>query len=815
MIRRNTSTAKVVTSGTISTAPTSSGRTVTLKAKAVLFGSAIAFLLLVVTDDWANILGSSARQLLRTAAINSATGAVFGGEKFRDFTGERHFGDDLNVAELLQNQPSGETLSNGECTNKWSVVTTIFEPSLAVSRAANMEGWCTVIVADTKTPLDYMAKLVGEEEKDHRPDIHFLSVEQQEAMALEGDSRVADFVRALPYKHFARKNLGYLYAIQRGARFIFDFDDDNVVDMLDEQGNVIPLIPNEQHLENTEVVLMTRKIWNPYPLMQASVDDSWPRGFPLEQTLDPTTRGTVAYSGKAVPMEKIGVMQFVADGNPDIDAVHRMTKPLPMTFSRQNEGGKPMVTPLHAFVPYNAQATLHNPKALWATLLPASVPGRVSDIWRSYFAEALFRDYDLRVAFLPPQVSQLRNEHNLRADMDAEEDLYQKTIALTDFLNEWVPVSRTLPGKMEELWIGLYEHGYIEELDVEMVQLWISALIEAGYDFAQLAPRERHHNVVLMGQFNYDQPLEQVQLWAQKWREVFNHVEVVGPFENKVDELKTNGIFAFAGEADHGRESPVANLRDSLARHKGDSRIEGVLYAHDDAVLDMNELTGGIYPFPSNEILFTGSPVKDDYEMEPVLSIRTDGARINHKTFQEQIQSQGKVLAKKQKSGDEPKAIFWNDKHLVDSLNEDEFWGWEVCINPLHQIAHDPRFEKFLHSRAVDMPHFRQSDFVFMPKLYAGLFTELADIFMDHKMYLECAFPTINRLIHKQGHAPLRQIELCTRWPKEVRGNVKMIDQCKREEPGVTHAMYHPFKMAVLGMEDWCDLFDRITHSDG
>ena len=54
----------------------------------------------------------------------------------------------------------------------------------------------------------------------------------------------------------------------------------------------------------------------------------------------------------------------------------------------------------------------------------------MSDIWRSYFAERLFRDLDLRVAFVPPRVAQFRNAHNYLADMDAEHDLYFKTSKL-------------------------------------------------------------------------------------------------------------------------------------------------------------------------------------------------------------------------------------------------------------------------------------------------------------------------------------------------------------------------------------------------
>ena len=45
-------------------------------------------------------------------------------------------------------------------------------------RAANVTGWCTVIVADTKTPHDYMALagLVGMESV-----VHYLFVSDQQA----------------------------------------------------------------------------------------------------------------------------------------------------------------------------------------------------------------------------------------------------------------------------------------------------------------------------------------------------------------------------------------------------------------------------------------------------------------------------------------------------------------------------------------------------------------------------------------------------------------------------------------------------------
>ena len=36
-----------------------------------------------------------------------------------------------------------------------------------------------------------------------------------------------EFVDSLPWNSFGRKNVGYLFAIARGAKVIWDFDDDN------------------------------------------------------------------------------------------------------------------------------------------------------------------------------------------------------------------------------------------------------------------------------------------------------------------------------------------------------------------------------------------------------------------------------------------------------------------------------------------------------------------------------------------------------------------------------------------------------------
>jgi hypothetical protein len=253
------------------------------------------------------------------------------------------------------------------------------------------------------------------------------------------------------------------------------------------------------HLRGVQIVRSDHISFNHHPLMGAPIENSWARGFPLMHIQNKSTQGTVLQTNVTIGLDAVGVLQFCADGNPDVDAVHRLVHPLPMlfrqptnetSFLRQNPTHGALLVPINAFAPYNAQATVHTYQGLWALFLPLTVPGRVSDIWRAYFAQAIFRHVGLSVVMLPPNIQQERNEHNYLADMQAELDLYLKGGELCEFLNHWSPAkAHTVPEQMESLWIELYERGYIELKDVGMMQRWLTALVEIGYVFPSTANR--------------------------------------------------------------------------------------------------------------------------------------------------------------------------------------------------------------------------------------------------------------------------------------------------------------------------------------
>ena len=63
-------------------------------------------------------------------------------------------------------------------------------------------------------------------------------------------------------------------------------------------------------------------------------------------------------------------------------------------------------------------------------LLPISIHGRVSDIWRSYVTQRLMWLAGGRLAFGPPLVTQHRNVHDYLADFDSEVPLYTKVLCV-------------------------------------------------------------------------------------------------------------------------------------------------------------------------------------------------------------------------------------------------------------------------------------------------------------------------------------------------------------------------------------------------
>ena len=393
--------------------------------------------------------------------ISGVSGNLFQGDKVREYR---------QSAGLTPRLTADSPFLGAHNCERWAVCTTIFDESEAVRDVCSrLPSYCLVVVADKKSIADYSV--------DGGCTFIYLSVKDQEHIA-----RSSPFVRQTPWDHFGRKNIGYMFAIANGARVVWDFDDDNLL-ITSEFVESEP--SGGQQLVTVRNAALSI---NPYPLLGAG-EFAWPRGFPLEQINNASTlpHQENVVDAQMTP-ERIGIVQALANHDPDVDAIYRLQRHLPFSFNGSSISGTTFVVPANSFIPWNAQATLFmSRESLWTLYLPISVHGRVSDIWRSYIAQRLLRNACIYVGFaVEPLVIQNRNPHSYLADFDAEQDLYYKSGKLVELLDAWSPTSSIFPEQVLELYIELFERDFIGSRDVEMLELWLLELERIGYLFPAL-----------------------------------------------------------------------------------------------------------------------------------------------------------------------------------------------------------------------------------------------------------------------------------------------------------------------------------------
>ena len=156
----------------------------------------------------------SAGETTTDSTTTGVSGKVFQGNKIRKY-------DTTQLLRLSPETPftwidSVFASLTPNCTS-WGVVTTIHSPTKSMELAIAEIGLCLVIVCDKKTPIEDYQKMI--EKSSTKSFVRVLTVEDQDDMKSKG----LDIVNSLPWNHFGRKNIGYLYAIQMGATVVFDF----------------------------------------------------------------------------------------------------------------------------------------------------------------------------------------------------------------------------------------------------------------------------------------------------------------------------------------------------------------------------------------------------------------------------------------------------------------------------------------------------------------------------------------------------------------------------------------------------------------
>lgn len=267
-----------------------------------------------------------------------------------------------------------------------------------------------IIVGDKKTPHHLYEELEKE-----NPQVLYLHPDYQE-------STYKNLSDSIGWNCIQRRNIGFVEAYRRGADIVATVDDDNIPypswgnDLLVKENVLV----DEWHT-NAEFF---------DPLSVTNHSDLWHRGYPIQCLAE---KNNVEYKGKTYV--DVGIQADLWDGDPDIDAMCRLTKKPCVKFD--------IDFPYYcsnAITPFNSQNTFIGAKYLPYYMVLPHV-GRMDDIWGAYLLQK--KCPDMAVVFNSASVYQDRNLQDLVTNLENEVIGYRNTYKY--LMNEY-----SLPSQAED-----------------------------------------------------------------------------------------------------------------------------------------------------------------------------------------------------------------------------------------------------------------------------------------------------------------------------------------------------------------------------
>ena len=269
------------------------------------------------------------------------------------------------------------------------------------------------------------------------------------------DCPMSDYERMSYWDSYSRKNIGFIRAAYENLS-VFETDDDNLftgcIDDLNFDWNCLRSCITPNQIANIFLDI--------YPNAEGSI---WARGLPIEAKDNVTDR---TITGKF----KAGVVQYLVEGNPDVDAIYRLVQGSDINI-RADDSALPMSL-YNQFHPFNSQGTLWPFESLKLAYLPATCEFRMTDIWRGYIAQAILYKHNLCVSFEKAKLIQDRNQHDIALDFFGEWKGYMevRNVLKTVFDLEKKSYSDMLMDAYEELVVK----NIVEKKELHLLDAYLS-----------------------------------------------------------------------------------------------------------------------------------------------------------------------------------------------------------------------------------------------------------------------------------------------------------------------------------------------------
>ena len=344
----------------------------------------------------------------------------------------------LHPIKFNQNPDSKEWLKDIFCKDKCVIITTINKPTETILKHINNKEYDVIIVGDNKTPDDYK-----------NLNCIYLDIPSQKKLFPE-------LSELLPYNHYCRKNLGYLYAIKKGYKIIYETDDDNIpYDNFDNilQYDKLQMITEQN---NKWINIFKYFTYNAY---------IWPRGFPLS-LLKNQPNYLIQYTDNTP-----SIINGLIENDPDVDAIFRIV--CNHQDSIKWEKDKCVLIDNKNVCVFNTQNTFWlNPELFICILIPCSVSFRYCDILRGIINNVILKKTNNYMMYSSPNVVQNRNEHDLINDFKSEYEMYIHNENILNFIENNIENITSVKQLLFLIYNNLLVNNVITQKDINILNKW-------------------------------------------------------------------------------------------------------------------------------------------------------------------------------------------------------------------------------------------------------------------------------------------------------------------------------------------------------
>ena len=249
--------------------------------------------------------------------------------------------------------------------DKWIVIT-VFNPpsSFIINLEKNIEDWKIIVIGNNETN-DIKWNIFKSSNK-----LFYLSLEDQIDLNY-------NIIKYLKQNSYYRKSIGYLYAIQHGAKEIFEIDEDIEFNNFSYINNYFDDILVSYVKRNDSLMI------NPYSHFGDT--NIWPRGFKIQDIGKQITNEFHFINSSNILLKPL-IFQGLINYYPDVDSLFYLTK---KDFNNMYNFNRsyPLIYFPNNYVPINSKNTRYLYDIFPLLMFPISIDENIGDIWRGYIMQ--------------------------------------------------------------------------------------------------------------------------------------------------------------------------------------------------------------------------------------------------------------------------------------------------------------------------------------------------------------------------------------------------------------------------------------------